>query len=159
LFLQILLLNLPIKCIIMNALYTPIIKKAIISDTRGDVLAVPIKSHTPETESNDDVAQEKEAVITPTTLSGISAIPNISSINLPAAEESITATANTFSPVYKTNNGKKVIDKEATKKAFVAHFLPIYKKILQDKGISNEYARALVAQAGHESAWGIKPIG
>lgn len=69
-------------------------------------------------------------------------------------QQAITTQAS-FTPV--RTNGK--IDREKTKNAFKNHFLPIYKKVLKEKGISEEYAKMLVAQAGHESDWGSKPIG
>ena len=61
-------------------------------------------------------------------------------------QQAITTQAS-FTPV--RTNGK--IDREKTKNAFKNHFLPIYKKVLKEKGISEEYAKMLVAQAGHES--------
>lgn len=61
--------------------------------------------------------------------------------------QQVIATQTSFTPV--RTNGK--IDREKTKEAFKNHFLPIYKKVLKEKGISEEYAKMLVAQAGHES--------
>lgn len=47
----------------------------------------------------------------------------------------------------------------ATKEDFKRVMLPLYQKVLSDKGLNPTFARSLVAQDGLESAWGKKPSG
>lgn len=68
----------------------------------------------------------------------------------PVSEPKVELTS--FEPVYTTKNGKRTVDMHATKAKFVSTMLPLYTKVLEENGISSEYAKSLVAQAGHESA-------
>lgn len=47
----------------------------------------------------------------------------------------------------------------ASKEDFKSTMLPIYEKVLSEKGINPIFAKSLVAQDGLESAWGSKPSG
>lgn len=49
--------------------------------------------------------------------------------------------------------------KFSNKREFIATMLPIYEKVLSQKGLPNDFARMIVAQDGLESAWGSKPSG
>lgn len=60
--------------------------------------------------------------------------------------------AQAFTPSYTTVNGKKVRDTATNKLNFIKTFLPVYRKVLKEKGISEDFAESLVAQAALESA-------
>lgn len=49
--------------------------------------------------------------------------------------------------------------KFSNKREFIATMLPIYEKVLSQKGLPKDFARMIVAQDGLESAWGSKPSG
>lgn len=70
-----------------------------------------------------------------------------------------TKVASEYSPVYTNRNGVKTRDSKNNKVNFIKTFLPIYRKVLKEKGIPEQFAESLVAQAALESSWGYKPIG
>jgi flagellum-specific peptidoglycan hydrolase FlgJ len=47
---------------------------------------------------------------------------------------------------------KKERDTAKNKTEFIKTFLPVYRKVLKEKGISEDFAESLVAQAALESA-------
>jgi flagellum-specific peptidoglycan hydrolase FlgJ len=57
-----------------------------------------------------------------------------------------------YSPIYRTVGGKKERDTAKNKTEFIKTFLPVYRKVLKEKGISEDFAESLVAQAALESA-------
>lgn len=58
-----------------------------------------------------------------------------------------------------TPNQSSTTKKFSNKREFIATMLPIYEKVLSQKGLPKDFARMIVAQDGLESAWGSKPSG
>lgn len=124
----------------MKSIYQPIIRDTFLEDLEGVLLNKPsilpaveeeittIPEDTPKWETYKPRIEKDEKT------------PVVSKIK-----------QNTFTPVYTVKDGKQVIDKQQTKQKFISTFLPIYKNVLKEKGISEQYAKSLVAQAGHES--------
>jgi flagellum-specific peptidoglycan hydrolase FlgJ len=96
----------------------------------------------------DRVVPEAEKPIVSTTV--VQQTPKTSTT--PSVEQQTAEIAQAFTPAYITVNGKKVRDVVANKNNFVKTFLPVYRKVLKEKGISEDFAEALVAQAALESA-------
>lgn len=108
-----------------------------------------VSTVTPEAEKMTGTAP-----VTPTTPA--TPAPTTTSV---VPEVTSTAIAQAFTPSYTTVNGKKVRDTATNKLNFIKTFLPVYRKVLKEKGISEDFAESLVAQAALESAWGYSPIG
>ncbi len=83
----------------------------------------------------------------------ISTSPNTSTI------KKFKITFGDVKPIVKHNVSLNIPSKFDNKKEFADTFVNLYKPILKQYGISEEYAYYLTAQAALESSWGEKPAG
>ena len=79
------------------------------------------------------------------------AAPIVSQKEQTGAESQSNSVAKTYTPTYIVSGGKKVRDTATNKNNFIRTFLPIYRKVLKERGISEDFAESLVAQAALES--------
>ena len=124
----------------MKSIYQPIIRDTFLEDLEGVLLNKP---------SILPVIEEEITTIPEDTPTWETYKPRIEKDEKTPVVSKIKQ--NTFTPVYTVKDGKQVIDKQQTKQKFISTFLPIYVNVLKEKGISEQYAKSLVAQAGHES--------